>query len=116
MRISDEIPLYFSSVKVVFVMLLFYMTALVGQLNFSTSLLSVTCRLSIAEAGIQTIQLGFVERSPWIRFLYFCGWTVVILMIRGYLKKCKYEVKKVIDKISYRSVMLFNVNPRATTQ
>jgi hypothetical protein len=51
-----------------------------------------------------------------MRFLYFCGFTVVILVIRGYLKKCKYGVKRVVDKISKRSVMLFNVNPRATIQ
>jgi len=95
-------------------MLLFFMTALVGQFNFSSSVSAITFNLEVPQYGIQKIQLGFIDTSRAMRFGYFCAFTVMILMIRGYLKKCKYGVKSVINKISNRSVMMFNVHRKAT--
>jgi S-adenosylmethionine synthetase len=51
-----------------------------------------------------------------VRFIYFLIFALLILAVRAYLKKIKYEGKNMVTTLSDRSVMLTNVHPEATAQ
>lgn len=114
MRISEELPLYFSYLKAVFIALMVIMVVLIGQLSFSASIQEVNFRLDLPTYGLRTLQLGFMDTNRWWRFASFLFFCIIILLVRGYLKKSKYEVRYVIDKISNRTAMLVNVPREAT--
>jgi hypothetical protein len=115
MRISEELPLYFSYLKAVFIALMAILVVLIGQLSFSASIREVNFKLDLPTYGLRTLQLGFMDTNRWWRFASFLFFSIIILLVRGYLKKSKYEVRYVIDKISNRTAMLVNV-PREATE
>ena len=48
-------------------------------------------KLEIPGYDIQTVTIGYVEKARWVRFIYFLLWSSLVLLVRGYLKKVKYE-------------------------
>jgi hypothetical protein len=117
LRISPEIPLYFSYVKVVTLVLLLFAAALIAQRMFSPTIQPVSFRFTSPSDGrVYSVEIGFMELRREMRFLFFLLFTGLILFVRGFLKKSKYEVRSLSKKLSDRSVMLTNVPRKASAQ
>jgi hypothetical protein len=107
--------LYFSYVKVVIVVLILFAVALGVQRMFSETIHPVKFTIkSPSDGSTFLLEIGFMERRRVVRFIFFLIFVSLILYVRGYLKKSKYEVNYISKKLSDRSVMLTNLKKNVT--